>query len=285
MTAGVTSDRRSPSRSGRANCPDASLDARASPPLSVRRRQSHAAPHTVKDREHQGVAAAVCIYSSVTSTTPRTCTFFDRHSRRGPIRADASRGMTSVLRNRSRSERSRGVTLRPPEMKLRRGVQPPTVGGGPRARRQDLRPCGGAAAAETRARVEELRAVRRRSNRWPTGRGARYQACEPPQCGQPTEVETAAWKTKPHSHEYIAWSSAAGSRRRLAPCARAGTVEPLSGRSSASDVVGRAARTRSAAERSGGCPSAPTGSRGGRRFRWRPSLVAPDLLLASTRYL
>jgi hypothetical protein len=33
---------------------------------------------------------------------------------------------------------------------------------------------------------------------------AYYQACEPPQCGQPTEVETAAWKTKPHSHEYIA---------------------------------------------------------------------------------
>jgi hypothetical protein len=35
-------------------------------------------------------------------------------------------------------------------------------------------------------------------------RGARYQACEPPQCGQPTEVETTAWKMKPHPHEYIA---------------------------------------------------------------------------------
>jgi hypothetical protein len=38
---------------------------------------------------------------------------------------------------------------------------------------------------------------------WPTGRGS-YQACESPQCGQPTEVETAAWKTKPQAHEYIA---------------------------------------------------------------------------------
>ncbi len=43
---------------------------------------------------------------------------------------------------------------------------------------------------------------------------ASYQACESPQCGQPTEVETAAWKMKPHPHEYIAWSSLAGSRRR-----------------------------------------------------------------------
>lgn len=32
----------------------------------------------------------------------------------------------------------------------------------------------------------------------------RYQACAPPQCGQPTEVETAASNTNPHSHEYRA---------------------------------------------------------------------------------
>jgi hypothetical protein len=37
-----------------------------------------------------------------------------------------------------------------------------------------------------------------------TAGGLDYQACEPPQCGQPTEVETVAWKMKPHSHEYIA---------------------------------------------------------------------------------
>jgi hypothetical protein len=70
-----------------------------------------------------------------------------------------------------------------------------------------------------------------------TGVAACYQACEPPQCGQPTEVETVAWKTKPHSHEYIAWSSVAGSRRRWARSAPAGAGEPLSGRSSPGDAV------------------------------------------------
>ena len=117
----------------------------------------------------------------------------------------------------------------------------------------------------------------------PTRRGRAYQACEPPQCGQPTEVETDAWKMKPHSHEYTARSSIAGSRRRRALGTRAGAVEPLRGRSSADDAAIRSGRERSAAGRSGCCPSAPTGSRVGRLFRWRPSIVAPDLLLASTR--
>ena len=34
---------------------------------------------------------------------------------------------------------------------------------------------------------------------WPGTRG--YQACSVPQCGQPTDVVTAALKAKPHMHE------------------------------------------------------------------------------------
>jgi hypothetical protein len=51
--------------------------------------------------------------------------------------------------------------------------------------------------------VPQSSRLRRRETRIYAAR-VRYQACEPPQCGQPTEVETAAWKMKPHPHEYIA---------------------------------------------------------------------------------
>jgi hypothetical protein len=115
-----------------------------------------------------------------------------------------------------------------------------------------------------------------------TARGWSYQACEPPQCGQPTEVETSASNTNPHSHEYTAWSSGDGSRRRRC-AARAWEVSPdcASERSAVGTSAVRAPG--SDVDRWGREVSGETGSRAGRLFRWRRSIVAPDLLLASTR--
>src|SRR5216110_2874157 len=41
----------------------------------------------------------------------------------------------------------------------------------------------------------------------------RYQAWVPPQCGQPTVVETGASNTYPHWHVYSAWSFSGPSSR------------------------------------------------------------------------
>ncbi len=101
------------------------------------------------------------------------------------------------------------------------------------------------------------------------GRGA-YQAWAPPQCGQPTDVETWASNTNPQSHVYIAWSwgTVAWWRRRT-------TIAAVAAGASEASVVGPA----------GPAPGAGRGgstARPGRSSRWRPRGEAPDLLRAST---